>query len=96
MRAPLAPRLPNAAEIVRGALLKPTIHHRQGCAKCQRGGGRTVCVLTVSRPGGQTRQFRIRPEPRAPVQKWLENYQQLKARREAIGELHHDLLRPER
>lgn len=94
-RARLAQQLPHVAEIVRGSLLKRMIHHRQGCPKCDRGGGHLVGVLTVSYTGGKTRQFSIRPEQRAQVQKWVENYQQLKARLEAICELNHELLRPE-
>jgi len=52
-------------------------------------------VLTVSYAGGKTRQFSIRPEQRGQVEKWVENYQRLKARLEAICELNHQLLRPE-
>jgi hypothetical protein len=95
-RERLARRLPKAAEMVRGSLLKRTIRHRQGCPKCAGGGGHTVWVLTVSYPGGKTRQFSIRPQQRAQVEQWVANYQHLKARLEAICELNHELLRPER
>jgi hypothetical protein len=50
-------------------------------------------VLTVSYPGGRTRQFSIRAEPKPQVEKWLENYQQLRAKLEAICEVNHKLLR---
>jgi hypothetical protein len=49
-------------------------------------------VLTVSYPGGRTRQFSIPAELRPQAEKWLENYQQLRAKLEAICELNHELL----
>ena len=55
-----------------------------------------VFVLTVSYPGGRTRQFSLRRERVAEVRRWLRNYQELKAAIEAICELNHELLRPER
>ncbi len=92
----LARQLPNPAEIVRGSLLKRVIRHRRACPKCDRGGGHTVWVLTVSYPGGGTRQFSLRAEQKQLVERWVQNYQALKARLEAICELNHELLRPER
>lgn len=94
-RARVAGRLPSTTEILRGSLLERKIRHRRGCLKCERGGGHTVWVLTVSYPGGATRQFSIRPEQRGRVQQWLENYQKLKGKLEQICELNHKLLRPE-
>jgi hypothetical protein len=44
-------------------LLRRTIRHARGCPKCRAGGGHPVWVLTVTYPGGRTRQFSIRPEP---------------------------------
>ena len=67
-----------------------------GCAKCASGEGHPLAVLTVSYPGGKTRQFSLRPERVAQVRRWLGNYQKLKEAIEAICELNHDLLRPER
>ena len=58
------------------------------------GGEHPVWVLTVTYPGGRTRQFSIRPDQRAQVQKWVRNYQCLKEGLEAISELNHELLRP--
>lgn len=90
----LAQQLPNPAEIVRGSLLKRMIRHRRGCPKCGAGGGHPVWVLTVTYPGGKTRQFSLRPEQRAQVKQWVRNYQRLKKRLEAICELNHQWLRP--
>jgi hypothetical protein len=64
--------------------------------KCARGEVHHVFVLTVTYAGGRTRQFSVRRERAAEVRRWLSNYQQLKAAIEAICELNHDLLRPER
>jgi hypothetical protein len=89
-RERLARRLASAAEIVRGSLLNRTIRHRQGCAG---GEGHSVWVLTVSYPGGRTRQFSIRPEQRKQVEQWVRNYHQLRAKLEAICEFNHELLR---
>ena len=90
----LAQQLPNPAQIARGSLLKRTIRHRRGCPKCAGGGGHRVWVLTVTYPGGKTRQFSLRPEQRAQVRGWVRNYQRLKKHLEAICELNHQLLRP--
>jgi uncharacterized protein DUF6788 len=92
-RDQLVRQLPDASEIVRGSLLHRKIFHRRGCPKCRRGQGHRVWVLTVSYPGGRTRQFSIRSEQKPQVEKWLENYQQLRAKLEAICEVNHSLLR---
>lgn len=95
VRGQLVRQLPNPAEIVRGSLLHRRIFHRRGCAKCARGEGHRVWVLTVSYPGGRTRQFSIRAQQKAQVEQWVQNYQELRAKLEAICELNHGLLRPE-
>ncbi len=94
-RAKLAASLPPADEILRGSLLKRTIRHKAGCAKCASGGGHPAWVLTVGYPGGVTKQYSIRPEMKPQVQQWLTNYKVLKARLEDICELNHVLIRPE-
>ncbi len=91
----LARELPPAAEIVRGSLLDRTIHHRRGCSKCARGEGHTVWVLTVGYAGGKTRQISLHADQREQVERWLKNYEELKARLEEICELNQKLLRPE-
>jgi hypothetical protein len=95
-RRKLVEGLPVTGEMLRGSLLERTVRHRSGCPKCERGEGHHVFVLTVSYPGGRTRQFSVRPERVAEVRRWLTNYQALKEAIEAICELNHDLLRPER
>jgi hypothetical protein len=85
-----------SGELLRGTLLERTVRHSRGCAKCARGEGHQVFVLTVSYPGGRTRQFGVRRERVAEVRRWLRNYQELKEGIEAICELNHDLLRPDR
>jgi hypothetical protein len=96
-RQKLLDRLPVTGEILRGSLLQRTIrNHRKGCAKCAGGEGHPLTVLTVSYPGGSTRQFSLRRERVAQVRRWLRNYQKLKEAIEAICELNHDLLRPQR
>jgi hypothetical protein len=52
-------------------------------------------VLTVSYPGGRTRQFSLRREQISKVRRWLNNYRKLKDKLEAICELNHHLLRPD-
>jgi hypothetical protein len=95
-RNQLVRQLPDASEIVRGSLLHRRVFHRRGCAKCRRGEGHRVWVLTVGYPGGRTRQFSVRAEQKPLVKKWLENYQELRAKLEAICELNHELLRAKR
>ncbi len=83
------------AEIVRGSLLDRTIRHRQGCPKCERGEGHPVSVLTVGYAGGKTRQISLRAGQREQVERWIRNYQELKAKLEEICDLNQQLLRSE-
>lgn len=94
-REKLAAALPPVTEILRGSLLHRTIRHKKGCPKCARGGGHPVWVLTVGYAGGITKQFSIRPEMKDQVQRWLDNYRELKAKLEGICEANHALIRPE-
>ncbi len=96
VRQKLAEHLPVTGELLRGSLLERVIRHKKGCASCARGEGHAVSVLTVSYPGGRTRQLSVRRERVAEVRRWLDNYQRLKEAIEAICELNHELLRPER
>src|ERR1700756_6064013 len=88
--------LPVTGELLRGSLLERTVWHSKDCPKCARGEGHQVFVLTVTYPGQRTRQFSVRRERVAEVRRWLSNYRELKEAIEAICELNHDLLRPER
>ncbi len=94
-RSKFAAKIPPAAEILRGSLLHRHVRHRAGCSVCANGAGHSVWVLTVSYPGGRTKQISLRPEMVPTVQQWLDNYQKLKATLEQICELNHQLLRPE-
>jgi Family of unknown function (DUF6788) len=94
-REKLVSKLPVTGELLRGSLLERTIRHTKGCPKCARGEGHHVFVLTVTYPGGRTRQFSVRRERVAAVRRSLASYQKLKEAIEAICELNHDLLRPD-
>ena len=94
-RQKLVSKLPITGELLRGSLLERTVRHNKGCPKCARGEGHHVFVLTVTYPGGRTRQFSVRRERVAEVRRCLANYQKLKEAIEAICELNHDLLRPD-
>src|SRR5712692_605893 len=95
-RATLAAALPSTTHILRGSLLQRRIRHRSGCAVCAHGQGHLVSVLTVSYPGGRTKQISLRPEQKPMVQQWLRNYRKLKATLERICELNHQRLLAER
>jgi hypothetical protein len=95
-RRKIAASLPVAEEVLRGSLVQRTIFHKKPCARCERGEGHKVWVLTVTYPGGRNRQFSIRPEQREMVRRWLDNYQEWKRKMEEICELNHVLLRPEK
>ena len=95
-RARLAAALPSTTEILRGSLLHRRIRHRSGCAVCARGPGHLVWVLTISYPGGRTKQISLSPQQKSLVQHWLRNYRKLKATLERICELNLQLLRPEK
>src|SRR6516165_11542897 len=88
-------QLPVTGEIVRGSLLERTVRHRSGCTVCAAGRGHPLWVLTVSYPGGRTRQLSLRREQVDEVRRWLGNYHKLKEAIEAICELNHARLRPE-
>src|SRR6478735_6015825 len=77
-RQKLVGKLPVSGELLRGSLLERTIRHSKDCPKCARGEGHQVFVLTVTYPGGRTRQFSVRRERVAEVRRWLNNYQELK------------------
>lgn len=94
-RTKLAAALPSTTEILRGSLLHRRIRHRSGCAVCARGKGHLVWVLTVSYPGGRTKQISLSAEQKPLVRQWLRNYHKLKATLERVCELNHKLLRPE-
>src|SRR6266436_7940802 len=95
-REKLVSKLPINGELLRGSLLERTVRHTKDCPKCARGEGHQVFVLTVTYPGHRSRQFSVRRERVAEVRRWLDNYQELKTAIEAICELNHDLLRPQR
>jgi hypothetical protein len=95
-RRKLVDELPITGELLRGSLLERTIRHSSGCAKCARGEGHQVFVVTVGYPGRRTRQLSVRRDRVDEVRRWLRNYQDLKEAIEAICELNHDLLRPDR
>jgi hypothetical protein len=95
-RQKLVDDLPVTGELLRGSLLERVVRHTKGCASCARGEGHTVSVLTVSYPGGRTRQLSVRRERAAEVRRWLDNYQRLKEAIEAICQLNHEFLKPER
>ena len=94
-RQKLVDNLPITGEVLRGSLPERIVRHSSGCPKCARGEGHAVSVLTVTYPGGRTRQISVRRERVAEVRRWLDNYQKLKGSIEAICELNHDLLRPD-
>jgi hypothetical protein len=94
-RRKLAGSLPSPDEVLRGSLLERTVRHKRGCARCERGEGHKVLVLTVTYPGGRNKQFGIRPAQKELVERWLSNYQEWKRKMEAICELNHAFLRPE-
>jgi hypothetical protein len=95
-RQKLVGKLPISGELLRGSLLERTVRHTKDCPKCARGEGHKIFVLTVTYPGGRTRQISVRRERVAEVRRWLSNYQELKEVIEAVCELNHDLLRPQR
>src|SRR5712691_11437975 len=94
--AKLAATLPFTTDILRGSLLQRRIRHRSGGAVCARGEGHLISVLTVSYPGGRTRQISLRPEQKPIVERGLRNYRQIKTTLERICELNHQRLRAEK
>src|SRR3954449_11429611 len=83
-REKLLGKLPVTGELLRGSLLERTVRHTKGCPKCARGEGHHVFVLTVTYPGGRTRQFSVRRDRVAEVRRSLSNYQDLKEAIETV------------
>ena len=73
-RDKLVGKMPVTGELLRGTLLERTVRHKSGCPKCARGEGHQVFVLTVTYPGGRTRQISVRRERVEEVRRWLANY----------------------
>lgn len=94
--AKLSASLPSTTDILRGSLLQRRIRHRSGCGVCARGEGHLISVLTVSYPGGRTKQISLRPEQKPIVEQWLRNYRKIKASLERICELNHQRLLAQR
>jgi hypothetical protein len=92
----LAAPLAAASDVLRGSLLRRTLHHSSGCSKCARGEGHPLWVLTVGYPGGKNRQVSLRPDQVPQVRKALQNYRKIKQSLEAISELNQFLLRLDR
>ena len=93
-RQKLVEHLPLTGEILRGSLVERTVfRHKSNCEKCASGEGHPLAVLTVSYPGGRTRQISLRPEQVAQVRQWLASYQSLRQALEEICEINHHLLR---
>ena len=93
-RQKLLDRLPAESEILRGTLVERTVfRHTANCEKCASGQGHPLAVLTVSYPGGRTRQRSLRPEQVPQVRQWLANYQSVRHALEEICEINHHLLR---
>ena len=70
-RDKLVDKMPVTGELLRGTLLERTVRHKSGCPKCARGEGHQVFVLTVTYPGGRTRQISVRRERVEEVRRWL-------------------------
>ena len=95
-RDSLARAIGQPSEIIRGSLLERTIRHKKGCQTCARGEGHPALILSINYPGGRNKQISIRPEQRKQVERWLENYHNVKDKLEGICELNQTLLRPEK
>src|SRR5260370_17043776 len=74
----LAVTLPSTTDILRGSLLQRRIRHRFGCAVCARGEGHLISVLTVSYPGGRTKQISLPPEQKPILERSLPHYRKIK------------------
>lgn len=96
-RQKLIERLPLTGGILRGSLVERRVfRHKASCEKCASGEGHPLTVLTVSYPGGRTRQLSVSPGQVDQVRQWLASYQRLKEALEEICEINHHLLRGEK
>jgi hypothetical protein len=95
-RDKLVARLSSAKAVLRGSLLRRTIHHSSGCRKCARGEGHRLWVLTVGYPGGKNRQVSLRPDQVPQVRNGLARYRDFKRTLEAISKLNQFLFRLDR
>ena len=77
-RAKLAASLPSTTEILRGSLLHRTSATAPAAPFAPTAPAIPVWVLTVSYPGGRTKQISLSAEQKPLVQQWLRNYHKLK------------------
>jgi hypothetical protein len=86
----------NFSEILRGSLLERTIRHKYGCQTCVDGKGHPALILSTNYPGGLNKQISLRLEQKLEVERWLNNYHDIKDKLEAICELNRLIIRPDR
>jgi hypothetical protein len=95
-RDELVGSLGDVGVVMRGSLLERTVRHGGGCAKCARGWGHSLWVLSVNYPGGKNRQLSVHPDQMSSVRRALDRYQNVKDVLESISELNRHLLLLER
>ena len=92
----LLARLPDLREILRGSLVeryrrcgRPNCH----CARKDDPGHGPAYYLVVTVGSGETVQIYVRPEERAAVEGWIENFQRVRRTLEKVSAINRGLLR---
>lgn len=91
-RSRIRKTLPPLEETLRGSLLRREIRCGKPTCRCAKGPGHTMLVLSVTFPGGRTRQVTVPAELSSAVELWIRNYRLWWQAIEDISEINRRLL----
>jgi hypothetical protein len=93
-REAAARRLAKASESVRGSLIERFLPCGKAGCRCKSGDLHgPAYYLTVSYPGGKTRQVYVGRAIKDAVERWLANYREVQAALEEISAINLELIR---
>jgi len=97
-RIPVSGRLdlPPLDQILRGSLFERTTFHSSGGSKCATGVGHPQWFVTVTYPGGKTKQISLTAAQLPQVRQWIANYRLIKDALESVSEANLESLRRDR
>ena len=91
-RSKIRKTLPPLEETLRGSLLRREIRCGKPTCRCVSGPGHTFLVLSVTFPGGRTRQVTVPAELSGAVELWIHNYRLWWQAIEDVSEINRRLL----
>jgi hypothetical protein len=92
-RSEIPKSLPPLEQVLRGSLLRREIRCGKPTCHCASGTGHPILVLSVTFPGGRTRQVTVPARLASAVETWIGNYRLWWKAIEDISEINRQLLR---